>query len=69
MRATQISLITLITPVFALVLGHLLNGERLEPLLGLGTVLILSGLALHQAGSLQNRFGQGRKNLRSGPVL
>ena len=52
MRATKISLITLITPVLALLLGNLFNGERITPSLGFGTALILLGLAAHQHDAL-----------------
>ncbi len=52
LRATKISLITLITPVLALMLGNLFNGERITPSLGIGTALILLGLAAHQHDAL-----------------
>lgn len=52
MRATKISLITLITPVLALLLGSLFNGERVTPSLASGTALILLGLAAHQREAL-----------------
>ncbi|MEY2631717.1 MAG: hypothetical protein RIR00_371 [Pseudomonadota bacterium] len=44
----KVALITLITPVIALWLGHVLNGETVTPRLLLGTTLILAGLSLHQ---------------------
>ena len=53
MRATKISLITLITPVMALLLGSFFNGERITPSLGFGTGLILLGLAVNQHELLQ----------------
>lgn len=49
LRATRIALITLITPVMALLLGNFLNGEHVTPSLGFGTALILLGLAAHQS--------------------
>ncbi|NTV09516.1 MAG: DMT family transporter [Zoogloea sp.] len=49
---SRVSLITLITPVLALLLGKLANGESVGPRLWLGTGLILVGLAVHQAGAL-----------------
>jgi len=52
LRATRIALITLITPVMALLLGNLLNGEHVTPNLGFGTALILLGLAVHQHESI-----------------
>lgn len=67
MRATKISLITLITPVLALLLGNLFNGERITPSVGFGTALILLGLAAHQHDALLpmlrlNRLGQRRRD-------
>lgn len=50
--ASRIALITLITPVIALWLGHALNGENVSLRLALGTTAILGGLVLHQAASL-----------------
>ncbi|MBI5451531.1 MAG: EamA family transporter [Gammaproteobacteria bacterium] len=47
-RANQVALITLITPLTALWIGHLFNGESLSPLSWLGTMTILSGLVIHQ---------------------
>lgn len=46
--ASRIALITLITPVIALMLGHTLNGESIGLRLWAGTALILAGLAIHQ---------------------
>ncbi len=46
----SISMITLITPVFALVLGALVNNEIINLTILLGTALILLGLAVHQWG-------------------
>lgn len=44
----KIALITLITPVIALLLGSLLNGEAVSARVWAGTALIGLGLALHQ---------------------
>jgi drug/metabolite transporter (DMT)-like permease len=49
-EATRVALITLVTPVSALALGHLVNGEPLTLDILLGSLLILSGLALFQLG-------------------
>jgi drug/metabolite transporter (DMT)-like permease len=49
---SQIALITLVTPVLALVIGNQLNHEPILPSVGLGSALILGGLALHQWGGL-----------------
>jgi drug/metabolite transporter (DMT)-like permease len=51
----RIALITLITPVTALILGHSINGERLGADILVGALLILSGLALHQWEDLVRR--------------
>ncbi|WP_124703657.1 DMT family transporter [Sulfuriferula multivorans] len=48
LQAGQVALITLITPVSALLLGQTLNGERPGADVWLGTVLILLGLGMHQ---------------------
>ena len=50
MEAGRIALITLITPVAALLLGHALNDEAVLPQVWLGTASILLGLALHRWG-------------------
>jgi len=48
LEAGKVALITLITPVLALLLGHLANGEAVEPRVWFGAGLISLGLALHQ---------------------
>ena len=48
--ATRTGLITLITPVMALLLGSGLNNEHISADVWLGTVMILSGLVLFQWG-------------------
>ena len=52
---TRVALITVITPVIALLLGHLLNGEALKAEALVGTAAILSGLLLFEYGQ---RAGQ-----------
>jgi drug/metabolite transporter (DMT)-like permease len=49
-EATRVALITLVTPVLALMLGHLLNGEALQPEVVLGTAAILCGLLMFEYG-------------------
>jgi drug/metabolite transporter (DMT)-like permease len=49
-EATRVALITLVTPVLALMLGHAFNGETLQPETVLGTAAILSGLLLFEYG-------------------
>jgi len=53
--AVKVNLITLVTPVTALLLGHWLNGESILPTVWLGTVLILAGLVIHQWDLLKSR--------------
>ncbi len=67
-RASRVALITLVTPVAALVIGHLLNDEPVGAVEWLGTGLILIGLASYQWGdqwrmpqataALPNRSGE-----------
>ena len=56
MDAGKVSLITLITPVIALILGNMLNGEMIEPRVWLGAGLITLGLGLHQWPMLASAF-------------
>ena len=49
-EAGRIALITLITPVMALLLGHGMNNETVLPQVWLGTASIVSGLCLHRWG-------------------
>ena len=53
MEASRVALITLITPVIALLLGHALNDEVIGWRVWVGTGLILAGLALYQFSSLR----------------
>lgn len=52
LRAEQVALITLITPVTALLLGIWLNGEIISIHIWIGTAFIVSGLALYEFGHL-----------------
>lgn len=45
--ATSVAMITLVTPVFSLLLGYLVNQEPLTLKIALGTGLILLALAIH----------------------
>lgn len=56
MDASKVALITLITPVIALLLGNWLNGETIGLRLWLGTGLILLGLSVHQWEMLAGLF-------------
>jgi len=46
----RVAIVTLITPVTALLLGSLLNGEHISSKVWLGTALILVGLAIYEYG-------------------
>ena len=48
LETSKVALITLITPVIALLLGHWLNGESIGLRLWFGTGLILLGLSVHE---------------------
>lgn len=48
MSAGSAMLIPLITPVLAMLLGHVLNAESLSPSIWAGALLIFSGLVLYQ---------------------
>lgn len=48
--ASKMALVTLITPVTALLLGQLLNDEQIDAAVWTGTAMILAGLTLHQWG-------------------
>ena len=50
MEAGRIALLSLVTPVLALVLGHVLNDEAVLPQVWLGTASIILGLCLHRWG-------------------
>ena len=59
MELVRVALITLITPVSALLLGAVLNGEALTPPVLIGTLLILVGLVSFEYGAkLQRRFSR-----------
>ncbi|HEB56362.1 MAG TPA: hypothetical protein ENI98_08670, partial [Gammaproteobacteria bacterium] len=51
--AAVIALITLVTPVLALLLGQGLNGETIQAKVWWGTAAILAGLLLYQWGNGQ----------------
>lgn len=54
--ASAVGLITLITPVLALLLGQTLNGEQIESHVWQGTAVILSGLSLFMWGGRLRRL-------------
>ncbi len=56
----KVALITLVTPVLALLLGNALNGEEIVLRVWVGAALISGGLALHQWDALTAPGGLGR---------
>ncbi|NRD74115.1 DMT family transporter [Shewanella sp. VB17] len=50
LKASTVALVTLITPVFAIMLGASLNGEIITSSLILGAICVLLGLSLYQFG-------------------
>lgn len=63
MEVGRVALITLITPVMALLLGHGLNHEVVLPHVWLGTASIVLGLCTHRWGELWLAYlpGQGTR--------
>lgn len=55
LAATTVALITLITPVFAVAMGHVLNNEVLEPSLIYGGLMVMSGLSIYFWGGKLKR--------------
>ncbi len=58
-EAARVNLVTLVTPVTALLLGHWLNGEVIESGVWFGTTLILGGLLMHQWDSYSRHPAAG----------
>ena len=56
-RASRLALVTLVTPVCALLIGALFNGEEIGRHVWIGTATILAGLAVYQWG---HRLGARR---------
>jgi drug/metabolite transporter (DMT)-like permease len=61
-EASRVALVTLLTPVTALILGQLLNQERISPVVWLGTCCILVGMSLYQWGPNILRRLQARRS-------
>lgn len=58
--ASRVALVTLITPVMALLLGQILNNEQIGIEVYLGSMLILLGMSLYQWGTLILRYLRNR---------
>ncbi len=54
LRASTVALITMMTPVFALYFGAILNNEQVSLHLVFGALLVMCGLALYQWGGKLN---------------
>ena len=52
LSASSVTLITLITPVIALTLGTVLNGEAITDKLLIGAFMVLLGLSIYHFGHL-----------------
>lgn len=63
--ATRVSLITLVTPVTALLLGRYLNNEPLTLQIASGAMLILAGLAFYEFGVIARWFGAADKKAQA----
>ena len=57
--ASHVSLITLVTPVMALLLGRYLNDEPLTVEIVVGALMILADLALYEFGVIAMRARTG----------
>ncbi|ATX81310.1 EamA-like transporter family protein [Mariprofundus ferrinatatus] len=55
-EATKVALLTLVTPLCALAIGHLFNNEPLTLNVVAGSLLILSGLALFEFSDMTGRI-------------
>ena len=60
METGKVALVTLVTPVLALLLGNALNGEEVAVRVWAGAALISAGLALHQWESFSDLGGVRR---------
>lgn len=67
LEAGRVALITLMTPVIALLLGSIANGESVPPRVWLGTGLICSGLSVYQWGAMLG-IGRRREEVDMEPV-
>lgn len=63
--ALSVSLIPLLTPAFALIIGNLINGENLTPLMILGTVIILFSLSFYNEQLSQQGLARLKKTFKA----
>ncbi len=60
-KATTLSLTTVMTPLLALIFGALLNNEKLTGMIFLGTIVLLTGLSVY----FYKDFMQSRTNKKA----
>lgn len=60
LEANRVALITLVTPVLALIIGQQLNSEHMSLGIWMGSALIVSGLGLHVYGDVVTGWAQRR---------
>lgn len=63
------ALVTLVSPVLALVLGSTVNHERLGPEIWFGATLVFGGLAMHQWGAVLGVFSRRPSTPASAAML
>lgn len=51
MSASSVAMVTMLTPVFALLIGSKINHESISGLVWMGTFLVITGLIVHQSPS------------------
>lgn len=69
-EANAVAMLTLVSPVLALLLGHVIDGERVTPAIAAGTALVLGGLAVYQWGARlpgSSPAGQESRRQRKSP--
>ena len=54
--APKVALVTLVTPIMALLLGQWLNQEVVTPVIWMGAAMVLTGLAVYQWGALLSNW-------------
>jgi drug/metabolite transporter (DMT)-like permease len=64
MSATNVTLVTLITPIIALTLGAWLNDEQVTNTLVLGATAVLLGLTLYHFGHLLPKIKQHKHKIK-----
>lgn len=68
LSANTVALTTLLTPVLAVLLGMVVNGERFRPATAIGMVTIVAGLVLYYARDLRVAVGVGLRRFAPNPT-